>query len=291
MKSGTSALYTYLGQHPEVYMSPVKEPNFFAFEGDTLDFQAPIDDRGINSQSVTDLENYRRLFDGAEAYAARGEASHWYLYWPKAAERIQHHIPDVRLIAVLRNPVERAYSEFLHFVRDGSESFEDFGTALDAEAERIDNNWALGRYIDRGYYYRQLRRYFELFDREQLRIYLHDDLKADSRAVLKDIFEFVGADSSFTPDVSVRPNPSGVPQNTWMHSLVHPSGPLQKQLVQKLPKWLRDIGRNLRDRNLEKPPLEREHRQRLIEIYRDDILQLEGLIDRDLSEWLEGEEE
>ncbi len=286
MKSGTSALYTYLDQHPEVYMSPVKEPNFFAFEGDTLDFQAPIDDRGINAQSITDLEQYETLFADGAGFRARGEASHWYLYWPKAPMRIQHHIPDARLVAILRNPVERAYSEYLHFVRDGSEPYDDFGAALDAEGERMQNNWAMGRYVDRGFYHRQLARYFARFDREQLKIYLHDDLKADSEAVMQDLYEFIGVDPAFTPDVSVRPNPSGVPQNKWMHMLLHPSGPLQKRLIQKLPQWLRDIGRSLRNQNLDKPELRSEHRRRLIETYREDILQLEDLLDRDLSGWL-----
>jgi hypothetical protein len=290
MKAGTSALYLYLDQHPEVYMSPVKEPNFFAFEGEDLDFQAPMDRQGINATSVTDLEAYRRLFEGVTDEKAVGEASHWYLYWPGAAERIQYHIPEVRLIAMLRNPVERAYSEYLHFVRDGHESYENFGRALDAEEERIAQNWAMGRYADRGFYYEQLKRYFDRFDEDQIRIYLHDDFTADSLAVVRDVYRFIGVDPGFRPDISRRPNPSGLPKNKLLHYVMNPSMSWQKQLIKRLPDWMRRIGSRLRSRNLEKPPLLAQHRRRLTDLYREDVHRLEELIDRDLSMWLSGDE-
>ncbi len=112
MKCGTTALYYYLEQHPQIFMSPVKEPNFFCFEGR----------EGLDSgNSITDIAAYRGLFRGVSSERAIGEASHCYLYEPRAVERIKHYTPDARLIAILRSPIERAYSHFLHAVRNGTE--------------------------------------------------------------------------------------------------------------------------------------------------------------------------
>lgn len=289
MKAGTTALYAYLDQHPGVYMSPVKEPNFFAFEEQHPNFQAPIDQRpdGINHTSVTDQQAYLRLFDDAPPGTARGEASHWYLYAPKAPVAIQRHVPDVRLIAVLRDPVERAYSEFLHFVRDEDEPITDFAAALDAEPERIARHWALGRYVDRGLYHEQLTRYYERFDAEQIRVYLHDDFVADPDALMRDCFAFIGVN----PDVGVveerRVNKSGVPKNRWLHRTLAHLRPLSEAVRPLVPEpvigWVND----LKNRNLEKPTMDPAVRHRLIEAFRDDVCRLESLIDRDLSHWLE----
>jgi len=86
-KSGTTSLWRYLEQHPEVYMSPIKEPKFFAFEGGVPDFRGPK-----TPWAVTDLEAYRALFAGVSEEKALGEASAYYLYTEEAPERIRHHV-------------------------------------------------------------------------------------------------------------------------------------------------------------------------------------------------------
>ena len=118
MRAGTTSLYHYLKQHPQVYMSPVKEPRFFALEGEKPDPGRPTDERLMN-HSITDIEAYRALFQAVSKETAIGEASPLYLYSPKAPERIRHYIPDAKLIAVLRDPVERAYSHFLDIFMTG----------------------------------------------------------------------------------------------------------------------------------------------------------------------------
>src|SRR5688572_7713518 len=118
-KAGTTSLYSYLNQHPQIFMSPVKEPNFFALEGEKLNFRGPGDAQVINRYSITQLESYRAHFKGITQETCIGEASTLYLDHPKAVERIQHYTPKARLITILRDPVERAFSNFLHAVRDG----------------------------------------------------------------------------------------------------------------------------------------------------------------------------
>lgn len=287
MKAGTTALYTALDQHPDVYMSPVKEPNFFAFAETEPNFQAPIDRRpdGVNNTSVTELERYRELFAGATDETARGEASHWYLYHPDAPVHIQQYVPDVKLVAMLRNPVERAYSEFLHFMRDGDEPISDFAEVLDAEQERIEKNWALGRYVDRGRYDEQLERYLERFSREQLRIYLFDDFTSQPADVQRDLFKFVGVDPSFESR-DRRVNASGVPRSRLLHTLITAAKPVRDTVVPLLPEVVIDWGNRLKNQNLEKPEMDPAIRARLNETFRPHVQRLEEMIDRDLSHWL-----
>jgi hypothetical protein len=288
-KSGTTSLYYYLKQHPQVYMSPVKEPKFFALEGEKLDFRGPSDDRGINRTSVTDIEAYRALFRGVTIEKAIGEASSLYLYSPKAPGRIRHYIPDVKLIAILRNPVERAFSSYLHCVRDRGEPIRDFAQALSQEETRIENRWGpIWHYKSVGFYSAQLERYFDTFRRDQIKVYLYEDMGSNPVSVLQDIFRFLGVDDTFVPDVSLKHNVSGVPKSQVLHELLNKRNPIKSAFKPLLPVKLRKrLNRGLTGRNLVKPQLSPEVRAQLIEAYSEDILKVEELIQRDLSKWLE----
>ncbi len=294
-KAGTTALYHYLRGHPEVFMSPIKEPHFFYFEGETLDFRGPRDREVLGHFLVSDLEGYEALFAGASGERALGEASAMYLYSEKAVGRIEHHVPEAKLITVLRNPAERAYSSFLHMVRDGREPLSDFGRALEAEEGRIRSKWSpIWHYRSMGFYHEQLSRYYEAFGPEQIGVYLYEDLESDPAGVLRDVYGFLGVDPSFTPDVSARYNVSGLPKSKGLHAahafLLKPN-PIKTVLKPLFPKKLRrrlvEASLNaLRNRNLVKPPFPEEVRRDLVEGYREDVLKLQGLIGRDLSAWL-----
>lgn len=285
-KAGTTSLWSYLDQHPQIYMSPVKETNFFALEGQRPEFVGPRDP--INEWSVTDIEAYRALFAGASHDLAAGEASPLYLYDQRAPQRIAHYVPDVKLIAVLRNPVERAYSSFLFLMEYGREPLANFAAALQQEEARISSNWAyIWHYKQLGFYYTQLKRYFDLFDRQQIRVYLYEDFKRDNQSVLQDIFRFLGVDETFTPDVSARYWTSGIPKSKILHSFLLGQGRLKSVLRLVLPQTLRSsIFKQLKARNLSRPPLPSHVREQLLEAYRPDILGLQDLLQRDLSGWL-----
>ena len=284
-KAGTTSLYGYLEQHPQVYMSSIKEPRFFALEGEKLDFRGPA--QSINHTSVTTLAEYSQLFQEVTSQTAIGEASTVYLSHPKAPERIKHYIPDVKLIAILRDPSERAFSSYLHLVRDGYETLS-FAEALEAEASRIKDNWQpLWYYKERGFYYQQLQRYFEIFAPEQIEIYLYEDLAKDSTGVIQNITRFLEVDDTFAPDLE-RKNVSGIPKNRLVQNLLTRKNPLKSVLKPLLPESLRQsVIQNISKRNLgAKPTLSPQMRQHLIAIYREDILKLQELIQRDLSSWL-----
>ncbi len=295
-KSGTTALYHYLNQHPQVYMSPEKEPRFFAFEGQRPDFRSPADHQGINRCRFTSAEAYRELFRGVSGEKVAGEASTLYLYSPRAPENIARHVPEAKLITVLRNPVDRAYSAFLFMLRDSREPLDDFSLALEDEQRRIAENWGPEyHYMSRGFYYPQLKRYFERFGRDKVRVYLYDDLMEDPESVVRDMFRFLEVDETFAPDMSSKHNVSGVPTNKALqraYLFLRGSSPLKSALKPLLPARLRRrmysrALRSVQSRNLKKaPPLSPQTRRELTEAYRDDILKLQDLIQKDLSKWL-----
>lgn len=284
-KSGTTALYQYLQQHPQIYMSPLKEPQFFAFEGERLNYQG----LGVTiNQSITTLERYQTLFQNVNGERAIGEASALYLYIPKASERIKHYLPKIKLIAILRNPVERAYAAFLHLMREGREPLNDFGKALAAEPTRIQENWGfLWHYQEMGFYAIQLKRYLDKFDRSQIRIYLHDDFLKSPLSLIQDIFEFLEVEREFIPDMAFRPNLSGVPQNKRLHQFIKEKHWLKHFIKPLLSQKARNrIAERLLQRNLVKPPLSAEIKASLTDRFREDILKLQEILERDLSQWL-----
>jgi hypothetical protein len=280
MKSGTTALYYYLEQHPEIYMSPVKEPNFFSSQKQENEAGA-----------VTHIRTYQHLFRGVSGEKAIGEASHSYLYEPRAAAEIRRYIPEAKLIAILRNPIDRAYSHFLHMVRSGTEPLDDFAQAL-REEEGIHKGRTLQDYIGRGLYYNQLKRYFGTFPREQVRIYLYEDLSGTPISTVQDAFRFLKVDDSFVPDVSLRRNVSGHPKYKTLDGLLRRQSRIKHAAKIYLPARLRwrlsKAFDDLKTRNLvEPPPVQSEVRRQLIRVYREDILKVQELIHRDLSGWLE----
>ena len=287
-KSGTTSLYAWLNQHPQIYMTPIKETNFFAFEGEKLQYPKGTICEIYLSNCLTSLESYRKQFQGVSTEIALGESSPSYLYHPKAAERIKHYIPDVKLIAILRNPVERAYSQFLHHARENFESCLDFSEALQQEKNRMRDQWWWGYfYQDIGFYHPQLKRYMDLFNKEQIRVYLYEDLRDNCRELLRDIFSFIEVNEQFIPDMSTRYNVTGIPKNRLLHDFLSKPHFLKSAFKEIIPQKLGSkITTNLRNSNLVKPQFPEEVKQQLIQFYREDILKLQDLIQRDLTAWL-----
>lgn len=284
-KAGTTSLYYYLRQHPQIFMSSWKEPKFFSLEGEELNFQGPT--RTINVNSINNLDDYLKLFESVRDEVAIGEASPVYLYSPKAPLNIKKHIPEAKLIVVLRHPAERAFSSFAHLIRAGYETLS-FEQALEEESKRIKEKWApLWYYKGKGFYAQQLERYFELFDREQIKIYLYEELVKDSVALVQDAYKFLGVDDSFVPDLT-RMNVSGVPKSRFLHSLLTRDNQLKTLAKVVIPKSFRyGISTKIKKKNLgSKPVMSVETRNQLTEFYREDILRLQEIINQDLTHWL-----
>lgn len=286
-KAGTTSLYYYLKDHPQIYMSPIKEPGFFAFEGEKPQFCGPGDQEAYRS-AITEIEAYYNLFKDTSNEIAIGEATTWYLQSPKAPERIRCYVPKAKLIAILRNPVDRAYSAFFHAIRDNRETLSDFAQALLEEDKRIKKDWGfLWRYKHMGFYATQLKQYFKQFDNNQIRVYLYEDFKNNPNEILKDIFSFLNVDETFTPEVLTHDNISGIPKSKILDTFLSQKNPIKKFFKPLIPSRVRkQIVNQLKMQNMVKPECPLEVRLKLGEVFREDILELQKLLQRDLSTWL-----
>jgi len=295
-KAGTTSLYHYLAQHPQIYMSPVKEPYFFDHElssdGEVVNGKSGRPDQ--KNTRFSNIEEYRALFHGAGSESAIGEASTPYIYVPGTAERIKKYVPDARVIAVLRNPADRAYSAFLHALRIGMEPLTDFGRALQEEEYRVRHNWhpAL-HYRNRGFYYEQLKRHYEVFGQERIGVWLYEDLRKDPVGVARSIFHFLGVDDAFVPDTSSKHNVSGIPKNGVARSIIRTMDTTASAFLEtftsasKVYPLLSKTRKRIQNMIVAKPPpIDNKIRAELIEGYREDILKLQELIGKDLSGWL-----
>jgi hypothetical protein len=301
--SATTSLYHYLRQHPQIYLSPIKEPTTFAapdmlaipafreaIERDRAALRAylagPLD--RVAQYWVTEWPDYLQLFRNVREEIAIGEASVSYFWLPGAAAAIRAKLPAVRLIFILRNPADRMFSWYLINLRKNPRLT--FRAWFDeARQPGGDGGPGEGRYtlpLDGGWCSRHLQRFFDHFPREQVRVYLHESLSADAPGVLRDIFAFLGVDPAHPTDTSYRVNETLLPRFPTLERL-------RRRVLGgvSLTQWLpRPVGRALRRfyrrgrHSLTMDPADRRH---VIDFYRDEIRRTADLLNRDLSSWLE----
>jgi hypothetical protein len=226
---------------------------------------------------VKTLEAYKALFKGVTDEIAIGEASPRYFGCPTAPQRIRECIPDVKLVASLRNPADRAFSGFLMRVRRGR--------AAMTIRERLTPE---SHHVREGFYYQWLKRYFDIFPKHQIKVCIFEEFKEDPTKVILDLFDFLGVSTNFVPDTSTRHNPGGVPKSSLLTSLFFDST-LIRMAKAVLPERAQRMAKRVRQLNLEAPPkFPADLRAELLKLYREDIRKLETLLDRDLSVWLNG---
>ena len=263
-KGGTTSLHHYLRQHPEIYLTPVKETNFFWAEA-----------RQEGRRTPQTLADYERLFDDARGAKAVGEVSPRYLNSAGAAERIRETLPEVRIVVSLRHPAERAWSDYLGRVRILRESGS-FEEAM--QPGQTCREW--------GFYFPRLKRYFDLFDRQRIHVILHDDLTRDTGAVLRGLFTFLGVDANARIDTATRHNAAALPRSRLLNVILWKSVLVATHIVP--PRWR---GSGIAAAVLKKtyrpaPSMPADVRARLCAMYRDDVLATADLIERDLTRWL-----
>jgi hypothetical protein len=285
-KSGTTSLAAYLEQHSEVFFCPEKEPNYFALAGESLPHAGPASPETlyelIYAYSVTDYQEYLSLFEGVGGQKAIGEASVRYLYYPEAPRRIRSEIPDVRLVAILREPVSRLYSHYCMNVQYQLEPLS-LPDAIAEEKARAEANWGWDwHYVNMSLYSKQLKRYFDLFDRGQIKVFLYDDFVNEPLAVYQEICRHIGVDDRFIPDMSYRGKAAYRPRNLvidrWLHWPRAAKTGLERYIPCRLPKKL--FSRLERWNSVPVPRLDDKLRQRLTELFRDDVRELEELLGR-----------
>jgi hypothetical protein len=212
-KCGTSALHAALARHPRLFLSEPKEPKFFLTAGPPLDGGGGPGDVETWSEHVWRRDAYEALFAGAPPGALCGESTVFYLYDRAAQRRIRTLLPDARLVAVLRDPVERAHSNWAHLRGARLEPEADFAAALDREAGRIKDGWAhFWHYTAQGRYGEQLDHLFGLFPREQVLLLRYRDLRDAPAETADRVCGFLGVETGVITEVPrrhVRPDVSG----------------------------------------------------------------------------------
>ncbi|MBL7116118.1 MAG: sulfotransferase [Kiritimatiellae bacterium] len=285
-KAGSTSLYHYLRQHPEIYMPSYKDPRFFAFEGSLPAFGGPSDDTIHNNRIVWEMDTYMALFDGVTNERAVGEASVRYFEEPAAAKNMHRHNPDMKLLLILRNPLERAWSHYCWKKTAGVEPASSFAEALKEEDDGARDTWYWGRYARPGYYAKYYKCFLDYFPQEQFKVHLFEDFKHDPVGICRDYYRFLGVSDAFEPDARRRYNVSGtfshpVAKRMWEASLA-----VRDAIRPCLPRRLRHSAFVSLTRLMKKEAFPEEMRSRLMQLYRQDILELQELIGRDLSGWL-----
>ena len=269
-----------------------KEPRFFIYEGETLDPNWP----GYNfviETTVTDLSSYKDLFAPVSGEIAIGEATAGYLTIPEVPDRILKHIPKAKFIAILRDPADRAYSAYLMDVMNGLDDIQLALVVKNYEADQqlpveIRMRRAYASYIRAGFYYQGLKRYYQRFGPHQLGVFFYEDFKQDPEKFVRKVFGFLEIDQAFQPNFGQRYNVGRYPRHRRWHALAVSQNPVKHAFKRIFPAPVRErlsqilIGSNL----LKPPPLSLKLRSELIDIYRQEIHQLQDLFNRDLGSWL-----
>ena len=286
-RSGTTSLDRYLGQHPEIYMAPRKEVNFFT--ADHFPRTGPGDER-INREVIRDKNQYAQLFAGVAGDKAIGESSVFYLCYPGTAERIAQTVPNAKIIMVLRDPVDRAYSAYLHLVRNGREHL-GFAEALSREEERRQKGFEpMWWYKELGRYYQQVTQYLDVFGTQRVKVLLYDELFAKPWQVLRDVFVFLGVQEDVVIDTTVHYNHGGVPKYWRLYMLldnfIAEPNALEKCIKSLVPARLRAAYANKAMSMLLRPvPMDPKVHAQLKSYFAEDVRKLEELLHRDLCHW------
>ncbi len=292
-KSGTTSLYEYLKGHPQVFMSVIKEPCYFAAD-------LAFDHSGNFLVYGRDAKLYDELFADAGNAKLLGEGSTRYLYSHDAPRLIRAASPDARVVAMLRNPVDMIHSLHAHKLAAGTEDITDFEEALAAEADReqgrrlpAHSNPKLATYRDRAKYGEQLPRWFGEFGRDRVRVIIFEDMVRDPDTQYRELLQFLGIDQTYVPDPFIAHNTAHGARSILMRRILN--GRLPQWLVWAvLPKLIGDkptrgLVRRFRHSWLHRKPIVRGRlspnlRRRLEDDFAPDVARLSSLLGRDMAQ-------
>jgi len=301
-KVGTTSLNDHLDQHPQIYMSPLKEPMYFAEElrpehmaGEVrekteqlmVELRKYLDSPPYAKRMggyISEWEDYCRLFAGARHELAIGEASTMYLWSKTAAARIAARIPHAKIMMILRDPADRVFSKYRQMasVPNYGKTFQQHLEAEQAHKEK-DKIGMEYPSLDLGFYSWQLQRYRQHFPAEQIRTWLYEDTRSEN--FIREVYEFLGVDSGFRPDRSKRHLQQQVPRAPGFNRLLREVG-ITQTLRRIMPEGARGPLRKLIFKPRSAVQMTPAERAMLVEFYRQDVRKLEEMLGRDLSAWL-----
>lgn len=291
-KAGTTALHAALSRHPEVFMSQPKEPKYWLCDDAPPPAWRGPGDAHSQQEWIWRRDDYERLFDDPDARPVRGESTPFYLWSRGAHRRISESMPSVRVIAVVRDPVDRAYSNWMHLWSDGLEPESDFEAAYRRQDERIRSGWApFWRYRDLGKYGEQLAHLYRYLDPSQVLVLRYRTVVDEPGAAVDRACKFLGISTGHMSSIP-RDNSHSYVEPGWRSRIVGPviragaragaftSPEVWRQVSAPLTSLLAGPGESQR------PPLAPETRLRLVEDFREDVDLLSRLTGEDFSDWL-----
>jgi hypothetical protein len=292
-KAGSTAVHAALVQHPELFLSSPKEPKYFMLDDrpPARSQQRGPGDAHSAQEWIWQRDRYEQLFAGAPEGTLKGESTPFYL-WDKAAHRrLAETVPDAKLIAVVRDPVDRAYSNWTHLRSDGLEPVADFRRACELEAERIADGWApFWRYLELGRYGEQLQHLFRYFPREQVHVVRYRELIDAPVETMRAVTDFLGVMPGLIhtiPSSNVSNWADDGAVNTVLRHLVRAGAHLGSFVP---PQVWRQASRPLLGAlhrgHPNRPKLAVDDRRALVSHFADDVALLESLTGRDFQDWL-----
>ncbi|MDO8426875.1 MAG: sulfotransferase [Deltaproteobacteria bacterium] len=275
-KSGTTSLADNLKQHPEVFISPVKEPFYF-----------------VSDYGLKDFDSYLSLFKKAGDAKAIGEASTGYLFDGSAASSIKKAFPDSRIIIILRNPADMAFSywKYMLIIGNESKSFEEAINKKEREYRKTEdfkrkcvNWWASYIYLERAMYSEQVKRFFDIFGSDRVRVCIFEDFIKRPEEYYTDIFHFIGVDENFVPKLSIR-NEGGEVKYQFLKNIINNKHTFLKKFFckgvrEKMRLFFLDVNtKKIRSK------MDPNTRELLNVFFKDDIKELESLLGREIEAW------
>jgi hypothetical protein len=294
-KAGTTAMHAALAQHPEVFTSQPKEPKYWLCDDAPPPAWCGPGDKHSQQEWIWRRDRYDALFEPALANQVRGESTPFYLWSRGAHRRIAEALPDVRLVAVVRDPIDRAYSNWMHLWSDGLEPVGDFEASLTLQQQRIDAGWApFWRYLELGRYGEQLAHLRRYVDPERILVLRYRDLVDEPAATVDRTCRFLGISAG---QVSSIPKDNARPfvEPGWRPRVLGPAVRVGARLGQFAPPevWRRasvPVVARLRGRSDgHRPRLGAEVRERLVPHFAEDVELLQELTGYDFGEWLAAE--
>ncbi len=276
-KAGTTSLYHYLNEHLEIEMSSQKEPDYFSDEA--------LKRQGMyyGKSRIDNLEKYHSLFTNKDV-KLRGEASVSYLFYDDVPQKIKEYNSKAKIIIMLRNPIDRAFSHYLMDYRLGLVS-DSFDSIIKKKLNHKNANLFFQQYIKISEYSQQVSRYLEVFDKEKMMFIDYEDFKKDVSAVVDKAYLFLGVNNDFQPNLKKKHNTYTMPKNSiirFIYSFVSFRKFLTNIVPKSIVKWLR----NLLFKSEKKPVLSNDTRKFLASYFKDDVDCLSVLLNKNYSKWI-----
>ncbi len=285
-KSGTTSLFYYLKQHTEVYLPEKKELHYFSYDLLYKNAKGPGDATTIKAICGTRKE-YESYYADSKNRKTIGEFSPSYLYFSEVSERIKKELGPVKIIAILRNPVEKAHSQYMHQIRDNHETL-GFNEALNEEENRKKKGWSdIWRYAESSLYSERVKKYISVFGKENVKVILFEDFVIDPASVLKETSSFLGIDPGFPFDTMKVYNRTGNPKSRAVADFFSKPNYLKAIAKKLIPDRVRIPMRlALLDLNTgKKDSMDREAERHLKEYFRKDVSELSKTLGKELN-WL-----